>query len=208
MGTEYTTTEIQAKYDEFADKYASSERVQKLFGMGRLRRRLLQRASGAVLEVACGTGANFPYYPSGCEITAVDVSSVMLSLADRRAEDQAVEIDIGLMDAHALAFPNAYFDTVISSLTLCTFPDPIAALEEMRRVCRSDGRILLLEHGRSSNRLLGRLQDIRADAHAEQLGCRWNREPLELVERAGLHPVTARRTFFGVFHEIEALPHE
>ncbi|RRJ34030.1 hypothetical protein EIK79_00530 [Halocatena pleomorpha] len=59
----------------------------------------------------------------------------------------------------------------------------------MNRVCRKDGRILLLEHGRSSNRLVGRFQDIREDAHAKRLGCHWNREPLELVEQAGVHPI-------------------
>ncbi len=207
MGIDYTTTEIQARYDEFARKYAVMERVQELLGVRRLRRRLLRRASGSVLEVACGTGANFSHYPQGCEITAIDASRAMMDIADHTAADHGVDIEFGLMDAQTLAFPEDCFDTVVSSLTLCTFPDPIAALEEMQRVCREDGRILLLEHGRSSNRLIGRFQDVRENSHAKQLGCHWNREPLELVERAGLHPVTAHRTFFEIFHEIEAVSH-
>lgn len=206
MGVDYTTAEIQARYDEFAKKYAVMERAQELLGVRRLRQGLLQQASGSVLEVACGTGANFSHYPQGCEITAIDASRAMVDIADRTAADRGVEIEFGLMDAETLAFPEKCFDTVVSSLTLCTFPDPIAALEEMQRVCREDGRILLLEHGRSSNRLIGRFQDVREDSHTKRLGCHWNREPLELVERAGLYPVTSRQTFFGVFHEIEALP--
>jgi len=110
------------------------------------------------------------------------------------------------MDGGYLGFPDRTFDTVVSSLTLCTFPHPIATLKEMGRVCRPDGKILLVEHGRSDHEWLGKWQDRRDDRHARQLGCHWNREPLELVCKAGLTPVTGRRSFLGIFHEIEAKP--
>jgi ubiquinone/menaquinone biosynthesis C-methylase UbiE len=110
------------------------------------------------------------------------------------------------MDAESLAFPDHTFDTVVSSLTVCTFADPVAALREMARVCRADGRILLLEHGRSDREWLGRWQDRRADRHAKALGCRWNREALELIRQAGLAVIAARRVFFGIFHVVEAKP--
>lgn len=203
MGTSYTTEDISRKYDAFAGKYAHTERVQEFLGVRRLRRRLLGQASGELLEVACGTGANFTHYPPGCDVTAMDVSQEMLDRASRRAEKIGLEIDFQLMDAESLAFPDEQFETVVSTLTVCTFPDPIAALREMERVCKADGRILLLEHGRSDNRWVGRFQDVREDTHAKQLGCHWNREPLELVEQAGLRPTATRRTFLGIFHEIE-----
>ena len=100
----------------------------------------------------------------------------------------------------------ASFDSVVSSLTTCTFPNPVAALQEMARVCRTDGRVLLLEHGRSDREWLGRWQDRRADRHAQQLGCHWNREPLKLVREAGLKVSKSQRLFFGVFHTIDAEP--
>jgi ubiquinone/menaquinone biosynthesis C-methylase UbiE len=204
MSSEFTTEEIKRKYDESASKYAVAERVQEFLGVRKLRRRLLRRASGEVLEVACGTGANFSHYPQECTITAIDMSPAMVEIAQRRAEKLGLDVEFRLMDAETLAFPDERFDTVVSTLTLCTFPDPVAALSEMERVCREDGRILLLEHGRSDNRLVGRFQDVREDAHAKQFGCHWNREPLDLVEQAGLRPITTKRTFLGVFHEIEA----
>ena len=204
MGSDFTTEEIKRKYDESASKYARIEPIQEYLGVRRLRRRLLRRASGEVLEVACGTGANFPYYPKEYTLTAVDVSPAMVEIAQRRAEKLGLDVDFRIMDAETLAFPDERFETVVSTLTLCTFPDPVAALSEMERVCREDGRILLLEHGRSNNRLVGRLQDVREDAHARQFGCHWNREPLDLVEQAGLRPIAARRTFLGIFHEIKA----
>lgn len=109
-------------------------------------------------------------------------------------------------DSAALPFPDATFDTVVDSLTVCTYPDPVATLRELARVCRPGGRLLLLEHGRSSVGWIGRLQDRQADRHARTLGCRWNREPLELVREAGLVPVEAERSFLGVFHRIVAQP--
>jgi hypothetical protein len=65
---------------------------------------------------------------------------------------------------------------------------------------------MLLEHGRSDREWLGRWQDRRADRHARTLGCRWNREPLELVRQAGLGLIATRRVFFGIFHVLEATP--
>ena len=204
MGTGFTTEEIKQKYNESASKYATMEHVQEFLGVRKLRQRLLRQASGEVLEVACGTGANFPYYPQGCAITAVDVSPAMVDIAEQRTEKLELDVDFQIMDAQMLAFPDESFDTVVSTLTLCTFPDPIAALKEMEQVCREDGRTLLLEHGRSDNWLAGRFQDVREEAHAKQFGCHWNREPLELVEQAGLRPIATKRTFLGIFHEIEA----
>lgn len=103
-----------------------------------------------------------------------------------------------------LEFPDESFDTVVSSLALCTFPVPLAALGEMKRVCRIDGRLLLLEHERSEREWLGRFQDRREDAHPERFGCYGNREPLELVEEAGLKPISTRLALLGILHEIEA----
>ena len=206
MSTRFTTEEIKRKYDARARQYALTERVQEPLGVTRLRRRLLRRASGEVLEVAVGTGANLPHYPTGCRVTAVDASPAMLGMAEERARKLGLDVAFRLADAEALAFPDASFDTVVSTLSLCTFPNPVAALEEMERVRRPDGRVLLLEHGRSDVGWLARLQDRREEAHAEQLGCHWNREPLELLRQANLRPISARRTFLGIFHEVEAGP--
>ncbi len=130
----------------------------------------------------------------------------MLEIARQRAFTMGLKIALKVMDGEALDFPDRHFDTVVSTLTLCTFPDPVAALREMARVCNAEGRILLLEHGRSDREWLGRWQDRRADRHAEKLGCHWNRKPLELIHQAELKFLSIRSTFFGVIHEIEATP--
>lgn len=202
---ELTSQEIRRKYAKFAPWYDWMEGIPELLGVHRFRRELLQRASGNVLEVAVGTGKNLRYYPSRCSIVAVDLSLEMLRVAHKRAAGLKLNIPFSVMDAEALAFPDRSFDTVVSSLTLCTFPDPVAALREMARVCRADGRILLLEHGRSNREWLGHWQDRRADRHAKPLGCHWNCQPLEFVCQAGLKLIASRRTFFGIFHILEAM---
>jgi ubiquinone/menaquinone biosynthesis C-methylase UbiE len=130
----------------------------------------------------------------------------MLDVGRTRAAKLSVNVSFSLADAAALPFPDKAFDTVVSSLTTCTFPNPVAALQEMARVCRTDGKILLLEHGRSDREWIGRWQDRRAERHARQLGCHWNREPQELARQAGFKILEAQRCFFGIFHVIEAMP--
>ena len=201
-----TKEQIRQTYDRIARWYDLIEAVPELLGVRRLRYEILQRASGRVLDVAAGTGKNLRYYPETCQITAADMSSAMLEIARRRANSLGLDITFLRMDAEAVGLQDKSFDTVVSSLTLCTFPAPVAALQEMARVCRTNGRILLVEHGRSDCERLGRWQDRRADRHEAKVGCHWNREPLEIVLKAGLKVMDARRTFFGIFHLIEAMP--
>jgi ubiquinone/menaquinone biosynthesis C-methylase UbiE len=206
MAGTLTSQEISQKYDQFAPWYDWVEGVPDVLGVSRLRRRLLKRASGKVLEVAAGTGKNLKFYHSDCRIIALDLSLEMLNIARKRATKLALNISFVLGDSEALPFRNKSFDTVVSSLSTCTFPDPVAALNDMGRVCRTTGKILLLEHGRSDRERLGRWQDRHADQFAKPLGCHWNREPLNLVRQAGLGVNEARRTFFGILHQIEAVP--
>jgi ubiquinone/menaquinone biosynthesis C-methylase UbiE len=206
MAVTFTARELSEKYDGFARWYDWVEGVPDLLGVSKLRRGLLRRASGRVLEIAVGTGKNLGYYPQGCRIIAVDVSKAMLDVARRRADKLSLSVSFLLADAEALPFSAKSFDTVVSSLSICTFPNPVIALREMARVCKPAGRISLLEHGRSDREQLGRWQDRHEDSFAKQLGCHWNREPLELVRQAGLKLYDSQRVFFGVFHLIEAVP--
>jgi ubiquinone/menaquinone biosynthesis C-methylase UbiE len=202
----FSSQDLARKYDQFARWYDWVEGVPDLLGVRRIRRRLLRRASGRVLEVAVGTGKNLPLYPQGCRIVALDISREMLNIARERAARLSIDISFLGGDAKSLPFSDKSFDTVISSLTTCTFPNPVAALQEMARVCRTGGRILLLEHGRSNREWLGRWQDRHADQFAKPLGCHWNREPLDMVRKAGLKVSSTRRFFLGIVHEIDAAP--
>lgn len=198
--------ELRATYDRLAPWYDALERIPEiLLGTGRLRDLLVAPAEGRVLEVAAGTGRNLARYPRDCRVVAVDLSREMLRRA--REKDASCRV-LGFlaMDTERLAFPDDAFDTVVDSLALCTYPEPVRALREMARVCRPEGRLLLLEHGRSDRGWLGRWQDRHEGYLAERVGCHWNRRPDRLVRAAGLDVVGRRRSVLGVFQVLEVAP--
>jgi ubiquinone/menaquinone biosynthesis C-methylase UbiE len=195
----HSLRDLGNKWDRAAKWYDLATSALEVLLFRKLRARLLASARGRVLEVAAGTGSNLRWYPAGVNLTAVDLSPAMLSKARRRGVPM-----IAVMDAGQLAFPDASFHTVVSTLATCTFPDPVKALREMRRVCVPGGRILLLEHGRSDRPRIAAWLDRTAPRHAAQLGCWWNRDPLESLRNAGLEPLAAHRGYLGMVHVIEA----
>jgi ubiquinone/menaquinone biosynthesis C-methylase UbiE len=203
-----TLDEIQNEYDVRADGYE-----QKLWfdhyilGVARQRNQLMSKARGNILDIACGTGLNFPSFPSTSKLTAIDLSPRMLEVARQKAAQLHLNVDVKVMDAERLEFTNGSFDTVTSTLSTCTFPDPIQALREMQRVCRTGGLILLLEHGHSSMPWLAKYQDRHVFQHYQQnAGCRWNQDPLDLAREAGLKILSSKRFGLGMFHAIVATP--
>jgi ubiquinone/menaquinone biosynthesis C-methylase UbiE len=149
--------DLQQKWDRASRWYDLATLGLEVVIFRPLRSRLLKSAAGRVLEVAAGTGSNLAHYPSGTDVTVVDLSPRMLVKAHQRGARK-----VAVMDAQQLAFRDGSFDTVVSTLGTCTFPDPVQALREMRRVCRPSGRILLLEHGRSSRSGVAAWQDRHA----------------------------------------------
>jgi ubiquinone/menaquinone biosynthesis C-methylase UbiE len=195
--------EIRASYAEYADWFHRMEVIDRAV-TGRYRRRQFGDVEGRVLDVACGTGTNFRYLPESVELVGIDISPEMLSNARATLDGLAVEGTLRRMDAQDLAFAEDSFDAVVSALSTCTFPDPVAALREMERVCRPGGRILLVEHGLSDVGPIARYQQWRADAHYEKAGCRWTQQPLEIADEAGLDVVAASTGLAGMVTRIEA----
>jgi len=112
----------------------------------------------------------------------VDLSPEMFAAAEERFDRLERGESLREMDAQDLDFPDDRFDTVVSSLSTCMFPEPDVALREMGRVCKPDGQVFLLEHGRSDFGPLARFQDRRADARYEKMAVggarsRWNWSP-------------------------------
>jgi ubiquinone/menaquinone biosynthesis C-methylase UbiE len=204
-----TRAEWRGIHDRAAHDYRRGAWVREtLLGVGRLRRQLFYQAIGQVLDVGCGYGANFAYLLNAAHITGVDFSPLMLGMARIHAHQLGLSVTLVEGDAEALDFPDASFDTVISALSSCSFQNPVTALQEMQRVCKPGGQILLLEHGRSSWEWLGRYQDRHVQATVAQSGCRWNHEPLQVAAAAGLSIVATHRTGLGILHTIQAVPNK
>ena len=208
LSEKMTAGKLQNAYDEIADQYEKKVWFdQHILGVARLRKKLLSKATGKILDVACGTGLDIPLFPAGSDITAVDLGPNMLDVARANATKYRLNANLDIMDAEHLEFPDGSFDTVVSTLSTCTFPDPVKALQEMKRVCRTNGLILLLEHGHSNLPWLANFQDRNEYKHfQEHAGCRWNQDPLDLVQSAGIKVLKSKRYILGMFHSIQAAP--
>jgi ubiquinone/menaquinone biosynthesis C-methylase UbiE len=198
------TERVRRHYDRSAGSYDRiiSWAEKALFGGGR--EWVCSQARGEVLEIAVGTGRNFPFYPEGVLLTGIELSPKMLDLARRRARESGRDADLRVGDAHNLPFPDASFDTVVVTLALCTIPDDRRALAEAARVLRPGGQLLLLEHVRSSVlpvRLLQRvLEPLTLLLDHDHL----LREPLRHVEDAGLVVESLERSKLGIVERLQA----
>jgi ubiquinone/menaquinone biosynthesis C-methylase UbiE len=108
------------------------------------------RATGDTLEVAIGTGLNLSHYPAEVRLTGLDLSPEMLALARERASKLGRSVDLHEGDAQQLPFADQTFDTVVCTYSLCNVPDERQAVMEMKRVLRREGRVILVDHIRSS----------------------------------------------------------
>ena len=191
-----TTEQVQRIYDELAPEWWRHGIANTVLGINRYRS-MFRDATGDVLDVACGTGENFRYFTQAQAVTAVDLSPAMVVQARRRGTG----FNVTMGDSQALDFEDDAFDTVVSALSTCTFPDFVAAFREMGRVVRPGGTIMLLEHGRSSAGWIARRQD-RTGAHKtmEFGACRSNRDVRSEIDAAGLDVVSHRVSHLGMIH--------
>ena len=196
--------EVTASYDRMARFYDLYDKPMDLLGVRRRRKRLLANATGKTLEVGVGTGRNLDLYPDGVELVGIDVSANMLARARRVAERQDRPIALELADVQDLPYGDGSFDTVTATCVFCSVADPIAGLREVARVVRPAGRVLLLEHVRPRNPLLGWLADRIAPIIARLLGPEINRRTEDHVTAAGLDIIEIRR--WGIWREIHARP--
>lgn len=209
--------------NDIATIYDSDLVTSKLewwIGIEKLRKKQLALAKGKVLEIAGGTGKNFVHYTKDCtEILFLDSSKMMLQTANwkfkklnktgklKLAPDTKVRFQVS--DAENLnIIADDSFDTVIDSFGLCSFDDPVKAVKEMGRVCKPDGKIVLLEHGRSNFHtwLNNYILDPYVKAHAWKYGCNWNRDIPDIVTEAGLYIESEKRKHFGTDILIIASP--
>jgi ubiquinone/menaquinone biosynthesis C-methylase UbiE len=151
------------------------------------RQRILAAAQGTVLEVGIGSGLNLPYYrPAVKLVYAVDPSAELLSFAVERATDAACPVRRLRASAEALPIKSASVDTVVMTWTLCSIPDPLAALREMRRALRPGGRLLFVEHGLAPEPRVRRWQNWLTPCWKRiGGGCHLNRKMDDLIHAAG-----------------------
>ncbi len=153
--------------------------------LSKWRKELLKDAKGKTLEIGIGTGKSLDHYPQGVSVTGIDSSENMLKYARRRANGHTHIDQLLKMDVEVLNFPDDTFDTVVATCVFCSVHDPIKAFKEIKRVCKSKGSILLLEHVRSERKVLGKIMDILNPISYTLYGDNINRNTYENLIQAG-----------------------
>lgn len=141
---------------------------------------------GRILEVGIGTGKNLHFHPKDAQVIGVDLSPRMLAQAQKRRQKLGTRTKLFLGDAQALYLPEDSVDAAVSTFVFCSVPDPVLGLQELRRVVRQGGRVYLLEHIRSPNKLVGWFMDLINPLIVTTMGFNINRRTLENISRAGL----------------------
>ena len=166
------------------------------------REELLAEVQGEVLEIGFGTGLNLDYYPEAVSsLTTVDVNPGVHRLAEKRLSNSRLPVRFELVSGERLPMPDNSYDAVVSTWTLCSIPDVMSALKEIRRVLKPEGRFYFVEHGLSPDANIAKwqhrltpIQKVIAD------GCHLNRDTLKLIEQAGMKTLSYRQ------FEAEGLP--
>jgi ubiquinone/menaquinone biosynthesis C-methylase UbiE len=151
------------------------------------RARLVPRAHGRVLEIGIGSGLNLPFYGPAVEsVTGVDPSVELGKMAREHAASVAFPVHFKQVSGESLPLEDASFDCAVITWTLCTIPDPGAALREVRRVLRPDGELFFVEHGKAPDPGVVKWQDrLNRFWPSVAGGCNLNRKMDALIRDAG-----------------------
>jgi phosphatidylethanolamine/phosphatidyl-N-methylethanolamine N-methyltransferase len=149
-----------------------------------------------ILEVGVGTGINAPLYPRSCHVTGIDFSPKMLEKARERVERKALHhVRLIEMDAATLSFPDNSFDIVYAPYVISVVPDPVQVVREMRRVCRPGGKFIVLNHFKSPNPLLAKVERA-ISPFTVHIGFKADLDLPGFLSQAELEPVSIQKVSF------------
>lgn len=164
----------------------------------RLRAECVPRARGEVLEIGIGSGLNLPFYSSQVRhVYGIDPSVELQRMAAKRAEGVPFEVTLFRQSAEEpLPNPDSSIDTIVMTWSLCSIPNPLAALQQMKRVLKADGRMIFVEHGRSPDPVVVKWQD-RITPMWKHIagGCHLNRKIDDLIRAAGFRTIEQREFY-------------
>jgi ubiquinone/menaquinone biosynthesis C-methylase UbiE len=205
--TKYTPNLTRNRYNRIAFFYDLLESPMERFRFASWRQTLMDRVAGPkVLEAGVGTGKNLSLYPDDLDITAIDLSPRMLERARKRANKLDLNVNFQEMDLEHLNFTDDSFDTVFATFVFCSVPDPVAGLRELRRVCKPYGRLLLIEHIRPANFVLGLIFDLFNPIIVRMMGANINRRTINNIKQAGWQIKTEECLSSDIVKLIEAVP--
>jgi ubiquinone/menaquinone biosynthesis C-methylase UbiE len=192
---------VPAVYDKFAANYDRAFAPLERLGLRRWRQEVIELLpkDARILELGCGSGANFEFYPQCKLAVSSEISIGMLEIAAaKRRENHLIQAD-----AQSLPFGEDEFDAAFATLVFCSIPDPMRAFAEIKRVLKPGGKLILLEHVRPSG-ILGPVFDAINVVSRAVADDHFNRETSKLAADAGLRIVEARKKLASIVNLIVA----
>lgn len=190
----------------FANGYDYFMRPLEKRKFKQIRRELIAKAHGQVLEIGAGTGVNFPFYQHVEKVTAIEPNPYMIDNSQSKQNEATIPIELIQATAENLPFPDNTFDTVVATLVFCTIPDPETAILEIIRVCKPSARVLFFEHVKMDNKFLAVLQECLTPGWKKICdGCCLNRDTLGLIKSHHLKIVKVNNYYNGLFISVEAV---
>ncbi|ULE33756.1 class I SAM-dependent methyltransferase [Mycobacterium sp. IDR2000157661] len=203
-----STDNRTARWQRYWDKHSRSyDRQMGFFDrhlFGDSRAWACGQATGEVLEVAVGTGLNLEAYPTDVTLTGIDWSDAMLDVARERAAELGRAATLQQADAHSLPFPDASFDTVVCTFGLCAIPNHVKAINEMTRVLRPGGKLILVDHIASTSRIVRGVQRFLETFTVPLGGEHFLRRPSIRVRAAGMDVEQVERFKVGLVERLVA----
>lgn len=176
---------IRKRYDRVSSLYDILEQPMEIMTLKKWRTEVMKELQGDVLEVGVGTGKNIQYYPDNINVTAIDFSEKMLTKAREKSDKYNKKVKLMCMDAQNMEFSDNNFDCVFTTCVFCSVPDPVKGLKEIKRVCKVGGKIIMIEHERSENKVIGLLMDIFNPITLNLYGANINRRTVNNIKKAG-----------------------
>ncbi len=192
------------------DKWDNSARSFDLMNRGiELRygdkkREWFSKATGQTLLVAVGTGLDLEYFPAGHYVIGLDISSKMLEKAKEKLHDSMSNTHLIRADVQILGFADNTFDTIVTSCTFCSVPDPVLGLKELRRVLKPGGKLLMFEHVRSNIFWMGPMMDLMTLA-SRKFGPDLNRRTRDNIIKAGFKLTNEINVYLDMVKLFEAV---
>jgi ubiquinone/menaquinone biosynthesis C-methylase UbiE len=191
-------------WDKKSRSYDREMRFMERMLFGDSRQWACSQASGDVLEVAVGTGLNLDTYPPDVRLTGLDLSEQMLDIARTRAAELGRNVELRQGNAQSLPFGDATFDTVVCTFGLCAIPDMDAALDEMTRVLKPAGRLILVDHVASSSRVARGIQRALEIITVPMASEHFLRRPRAKIERRSFTIERVERFKLGLVERLVA----
>lgn len=163
---------------------------------------LFSNAAGRVLLVGAGTGLDFRFFPEGHRITGIDISEKMLKRAQARAENYREKAELTVMDCEGLGFKESSFDVAVTSCSLCSIPDPVCGLKEIRRVLKPGGLLLSFEHVKSRIFPVGLMLEMMNPVSSRVVGSHVNRDTVKNIRLAGFNVIEEKNIYLDVVKAI------